>query len=187
MNKLIRISIISIMMIFFLTLNVCAFENEIYKMNIPSEYASMSYAGMDVFTKGEEYGVVIYSFEAVGLKKNLSTMPKSEVNELLGKVISKDAKIIEQSKEKLGKAKSIKARVLHEESYMDVYIVVSDKHILLISFVAPNQSELDSEEYLEIKKSFKMKERTTNANLVKFGIGAVAVVGAVFKFKNQLF
>ena len=48
-------------------------------------------------------------------------------------------------------------------------------------------SEILPKEYLEIKKSFKMKERTTNANLVKFGIGAVAVVGAVFKFKNQLF
>ena len=128
---------------------------------------------------------MLFTIKAEGLKKDISTMSQSEVKELIGKVVSDDVNIIQQKKEKLGKAKALKARVLNDDTYIDMYILVSDKHILLVSFAAPTESELDSEEYLEIKKSFKMKEKTTNATFVKIGIGALACVGGVLKFKNR--
>lgn len=166
MKKLIKISLIIIILMFMLITNVYAFENEIYKIDIPNEYVSMSYSGIDAFSKSSDMGIMIYSYKSEGFKKNISTMTQSEIDEIFSNVIGKNATVLEQTKEKLGKSKAIKARVIYDGSYMDMYIVVSDKHILLISFVAPNEEELDSNEILNIKKSFKMKEKTTNTTLL---------------------
>lgn len=170
-----------------LSVNVYAYENEIFKIEVPADYVEMSYSGLYTFVKSEEKGIVVYAFESAGLKKDISAMSQSDVEELIGELISDDVTILEQEKEKLGKSKAIKARVKDEEdsTYMDMYIVLSDKHILFVCFTAATEAELDDIEYLEIKASFKMKEKTTNATLVKAGIFVLACGGVVLKAKRR--
>lgn len=187
MKKVRSIIIFTILTICILTTNIYAYENDIFKIDLPSDYAEMSVSGVYIFTKNEEKGIIIHSVDSVGLKKNISTMSKDDVEELIDIVLKDDVNILEQKKEKLGKAKAIKARAENDGDYLDLYIVVSDKHILLVMFTAPTEAELDNEEYLEIKDSFKMKERTTNATFVKI-LGVLAVgAGVVFKYRKKFF
>ena len=185
MKKLMYTGIIMLIMIFILATNVYAYENSTFKIDLPSDYSEMSYGGLHMFIKNEDTGIIIYTVEAAGLKKNISTMTKSEVKELVEELLEENVTILDQGKEKLGKSKAIKARAMNDEEYIDIYIVVSDKHILLILFRAPSEAELDTTEYLEIKKSFKMKERTTNTTLIRVIILVVIGVGIFLKFKRK--
>lgn len=186
MNKLIYIIGVIIITICMLAVNVYAYENSTFKIDLPSDYKEMSYEGLYMFVKSEDSGIVIYSIESEGLKKDLSSMSESEVEELIDGVLKDDINILQQKKEKLGNAKAIKARAENDDSYLDMYIVVSDKHILLIAFTAASEAELDSEEYLEIKDSFEMKEKTTNTTLINVGIAVVAAIALVLKFRRKL-
>ena len=186
---IIIIILITIIMISCSVITVYGFENDIYKIDLPDDYESLSTKSISAFVKNEsdgDIGICIYSIESIGLKKDFSTMSKYEVKELLGTVMKDDIDVVETNKEKLGKSKAIKARVKDDDSYFDFYIVTSNKHILLIAFSAPTIEELDNEEFVAIKKSFKMKEWSTNATLVKFGLGALAVGGFVLKQKRYL-
>ena len=186
---IIIIILITIIMISCSVITVYGFENDIYKIDLPDDYESLSTKSISAFVKNEsdgDIGICIYSIESIGLKKDFSTMSKYEVKELLGTVMKDDIDVVETNKEKLGKSKAIKARVKDDDSYFDFYIVTSNKHILLIAFSAPTIEELDNEEFAAIKKSFKMKEWSTNATLVKFGLGALAVGGFVLKQKRYL-
>lgn len=185
MKKLMYTGITMLIAIFILGTNVYAFENSTFKMDLPSNYAEMSFEGIHVFTKDEDTGIVIYTIEEAGFKKNISTMTKSEIKELVEGLLKDDVTILKQGKEKLGKSKAIRARATNDGQYMDIYIVVSDKHILLIFFKAPNEAKLDSTEYLEIKSSFKMKERTTNTTLIRVVIVVIIGAGIFLKFKRK--
>ena len=188
MKKLICITVIMILMICMLTIDVYAYENDIFKIDLPSDYGQVNYGNIYMFVKSEETVIVIYTVNSVGLKKNISTMSKSDVEEIIGSVVDDDITIIEQDKEKLGKSKAIKARVRDEENnYMDMYIVVSDKHVLLVCFMAESEAGLDSAEYLKIKKSFKMKERTTNSTVIRVLIFGAVAVGVVLKIRKKYF
>lgn len=92
--------------------------------------------------------------EAKGLKKDFSTMSQSDVEDILKYFdggADDDIVVLERKKEKLGKSKAIKARIEMEEKYADVYIVTSDKHIVIVYFVAPTLLDLNSEEVKKIK------------------------------------
>ena len=185
MSKLRYIIMIGILLMFLLTICVYGFENEIYKIDIPNTYTSDTYLGSSMFTKDKDTGIIILSVKSEGLKKDFSTMSKTEMNEIIDKLVGYKTDIIDRKKEKLGKSKSIKARLKSKDSgYVDMYIVVSDKHVLLVGFIAPYESDLDSQEFKSIKKSFKMKERTTNATLIRVG-GFLLVAGGSFVGYNK--
>ena len=133
----------------------------------------------------ENTGIMILTIEAGGLKKDIGSMSNSEVKELVQETFGYGENILSQRKDKLGKSKAIKARVLSDETYIDTYITVSDKHIVLVNFTAENEEDLDSSEYKEIKKSFKMKEGTTNVTIIKFVIGIIIIVSLILKFKKK--
>ena len=182
MKKLMSILMIGVTAVLLLTINVYGYENEIYKIDVPSDYKELGYQGSSVFSKSEDIGITIFSKKSEGLKKDFNTMTDSEVNEIIDTLFGYKTDIISKGKEKLGKSKSIKARVKSSDSYMDVYIVVSDKHILLIGFLAPSEAELDSQEFTSIKKSFKMKEKTTNTTLLRGGLLLLAGGGSVIGY-----
>ena len=185
MKNLLEIAIISIIIIFLLSTSIFAYETDVFKIDIPDDYMSMGYSGMDIFYKTENTGIMILTIEAGGLKKDIGSMSNSEVKELVQETFGYGENILSQRKDKLGKSKAIKARVLSDETYIDTYITVSDKHIVLVNFTAENEEDLDSSEYKEIKKSFKMKEGTTNVTIIKFVIGIIIIVSLILKFKKK--
>ena len=151
MKNLLEIAIISIIIIFLLSTSIFAYETDVFKIDIPDDYMSMGYSGMDIFYKTENTGIMILTIEAGGLKKDIGSMSNSEVKELVQETFGYGENILSQRKDKLGKSKAIKARVLSDETYIDTYITVSDKHIVLVNFTAENEEDLDSSEYKEIK------------------------------------
>lgn len=185
MKNLLEIAIISIIIIFLLSTSIFAYETDVFKIDIPDDYMSMGYSGMDIFYKTENTEIMILTIEAGGLKKDIGSMSNSEVKELVQETFGYGENILSQRKDKLGKSKAIKARVLSDETYIDTYITVSDKHIVLVNFTAENEEDLDSSEYKEIKKSFKMKEGTTNVTIIKFVIGIIIIVSLILKFKKK--
>ena len=196
MRKVQRIFLISIFIVFLLVVNVFAYENEIYKIDVPDSFESVSYNESVVFVKkgatsDSSEGIAIFAYPSSGLKKDITTMSNSDVDELLSYIVKDDqeTQVMEKKKEKLGKSKALKARVKlnedNETTYMDVYITVSDKHIVLVSFMANSEVTLDNSEYNSIKKSFKMKEKTTNVTFIKAGI-VILILGVVaFKAKKR--
>lgn len=185
MKKLLEISIISIMIMFALSMNVCAYETDVYKIDIPSDYVSMGYSGMDLFYKSENTGIMIITVESKGLKKDIGAMSNSDVKELVQDTFGYGDNILSQRKEKLGKAQAIKIRVQEDDTYMDIYMTVSDKHGVLTTFIAESEAELDSREFNEIKKSFKMKEGTTNVTIIKLIVIIIIVVVLLLKFRKK--
>ena len=181
MKKIVGLLIIVIIMS-SLTINVYGYENETYKIDVPNEYKEIESNGSCIFSKSKNLGIVILSVEANGLKKDFNTMSRTEMNQTLDRLFGYSTNIINKEKEKIGSSKSIKARLKSSNSYMDVYIVTSDKHIMLIGFIAPTEDELDSQEYDTIKKSFKMKEKTTNVTLLCIVIYALAIGGGVIGY-----
>ena len=107
-------------------------------------------------------------------------MSKSEINDLVSKITGYRTEVITQGKEKIGDSKAINVRVKSRTSgeYMDIYIVVSDKHVLLVDFLAKSEAELDNAEFIKIKRSFKMKEKTTNVTVIRF-LEFVIIVGGI--------
>ena len=182
MKKILNVFFLSIVLVLMLEMNVYGFENETYKIDIPSDYQELSSRGTAVFAKTDHTGITIFSIESSGLKKDINTMSQSEINEILNKLFGYKTQVLSKGKEKLGKSKAIKARVKSEDSYMDTYIVVSDKHVLLIAFIAKDELTLDSQEFASIKKSFKMKEKTTNVTLLRGGMVFLAIGGTVVRY-----
>lgn len=189
MKKLMKKSfILSILIIIMLQISVYAYENDIYKLEVPDTYEKSEFSNSAIFTKsslGKANTILVYVRPSAGLKKDISAMTKSDIDELVSLLVDKNGgkeELLEQKKEKLGNSKAIKIRIKRAEqndtSYMDMYVTVSDKHIVLVAFMAEDISDLDSTEYKNIKKSFKMKERTTNVTILKVA-GIVVVIGVM--------
>ena len=145
---------ICVILLCVFTINVYGYKNEVYKIDVPSDYEELSYDDSVIFSKSENLGITILTYKSEGLKKDFNIMSKSEI---INKLFGYNTDIIDKGKEKLGKSKAIKARVKSSDAYMDIYIVVSDKHILLVNFISDDEVYLDSQEFTDIKKSFKMK------------------------------
>lgn len=189
MKKLMKRSfILSVLIIMILEMRIYAYENDIYKLEVPDTYEMSEFSNSAIFTKsssGKANTILVYVRASAGLKKDISAMTRSQIDELVSSLVDKSSgteELLEQKKEKLGKAKAIKVRIKRTEqndtSYMDMYVTVSDKHIVLVAFMAGDISDLDSSEYKEIKKSFRMKEKTTNVTILKVAV-IIVVVGVI--------
>ena len=189
MKKLMKRSfILSVLIIMILEMSIYAYENDVYKLEVPDTYEKSEFSNSAIFTKsssGKANTILVYVKPAYGLKRDINAMTKSQIDELVSLLVDKSSQteeLVEQKKEKLAKSKAIKVRIKRNEkndiSYMDMYITVSDKHIVLVAFMAQDISDLDSIEYKNIKDSFILKEKTTNVTILKV-VGIILVIGVI--------
>ena len=190
MRKITLYFLVCLFFIFALTQTVFGFENDIYKIEVPSNYTKIDYKDSCIFTNSNDMGITVICVESSGIKKDINTMSRVETKEVIDSLFDSDTEILDQGKDKLGKAKALKARVKTSDSYMDVYIVPSDKHVILAGFVSTTESKLDSEEFKTIKNSFVLKEKLTNVTLIRVGgfivIAAITAFGYYLKNKRKV-
>ena len=97
-----------------------------------------------------------------GLKKSIWNLEDSDVNRIIN-YLSIGANVISTDKKaKLGKEKAIKVIMQGDDGVLEVYILLSNKYIYMVTFVGNSIYDLDNEDYKMIKESFKLKDRTTN-------------------------
>lgn len=174
-----QISKITIVLIIFLSIasSVLAYSDDLFKFDLPSSYANLSYDGMNVFVDAEnpERGIMIFARKDSGLKKSVWNIDDSDLNSLL-RILGRGYNIIETNKKsKLGKEKAVNVVLKDATGYFDIYILASNKYIYMVTFTGTSESELENDDYKMIKKSFKLKDRTTNPTVIYILIAIVGI------------
>lgn len=187
-NKIIG-SIFLIVLIVFMSLsNVLAYSDDLFEFDLPDNYANMSYQNMKVFTdsNNENRGMIIYARENTQIKKSVWDIDKDDLKDLINS-LSRSSNVVKTEKRaKLGKEKAVEVILSNEGNYIDLYILASNKYIYMVTFMGETETDLDNSDYAMIKKSFKLKDATTNFRLLYVIIAIIAIaIGAYLKYKKS--
>lgn len=180
MKRLNKIFILFILFIIFTMPIVLSYKDNLFKFDLPENYKKYNFDDqLIVFMdeNNEKRGFTIIVFDAPGLKKSVWDIDKQYLREITAS--NMEGTIIEvDDRAKLGKEKAVKYIVQDRENneYIDIYLLASNKYIYMVAFVGETISELSNEDYNEVKYSFKLKDSTTNANVVYFLVFIVGVV-----------
>ncbi len=186
-NKILETLFFVILLIVMTVTTSIGYSDDLFEFDLPSDYANMSYNGVYAFAnKSGKRGMIIYTMEDSSIKKSTWDIDKSDLDDLIGKAFNKSSVIETDRKAKLGKEKAIHLILAEDGDYMDVYILASNKYIYMVSFVGESKSDLDNEDYTMIKKSFKLKDATTNFKaLYIVGVIVVIAISAFFKYRKS--
>ena len=147
---------------------VQGYSDDLFEFDLPDNYGTLNYQNLRVFsdTENSDKGMMIYADEDVGLKKSVWNLDSSDVDTLVSR-LGMGTNIIETDrKAKLGKEKALKVTLNDDEDYMECYIMASNKYIYMVAFMSDSQEGLENEDFKAIKKSFKLKDSTTNPIVV---------------------
>jgi len=161
---------------------ILAYSDELFDFDLPTTYGNMSYNNMYVFVnaENENRGMVIYAHEDPGLKKSVWHIEDSDLDRIIG-YLEMGSNIVEKDdRAKLGKEKAIKVILEDDGEYLEVYILASNKYIYMVTFIGISKQELNNEEYKMIKKSFKLKDKTTSPIAIYIVIAAIVIGIKVF-------
>ncbi len=187
-NKILETLFFVMLLIVMTVTTSIGYSDDLFEFDLPSDYANISYNGIYAFSNGKgNKGMVIYTTEDSRIKKSVWDIDKSDLDDLIGQIFTRTSVIETDRKAKLGKEKAIHLVLTEDGDYMDVYILASNKYIYMVSFVGESKSDLDNEDYTMIKKSFKLKDGTTNFKaLYIIGIIVLILIGVFFKFRKSL-
>ncbi len=186
-NKILETLFFVMLLIVMTVTTSIGYSDDLFEFDLPSDYANISYNGIYAFSNGKgNKGMVIYTTEDSRIKKSVWDIDKSDLDDLIDQTFSRTAIIETDRKAKLGKEKAIHLVLIAAGNYMDVYILASNKYIYMVSFVGESKSDLDNEDYTMIKKSFKLKDATTDFKaLYIVGVIAVIAVSAFFTYRKK--
>lgn len=158
------------------------YSDELFEFDLPNNYGNLSYKGIYAFasTDDSKRGFIIYTHEDSDIKKSVWDVSNNDFDRLISKFASTSNIISKDKKAKLGKEKALKATVKVDDEYMDIYILASNKYIYMVIFNGKTQDDLNNSEYDIIKKSFKLKDHTTNYRLIYIFIVIVAIAISMF-------
>lgn len=163
-----KILLLLILLTILVNTKILAYSDDLFKFDLPDNYEKSTYKDMYVFSdnQNENRGIVIHTYQDKGLKKSVWEIEKSDLDKIV-RYLGVGTNIVETNKKaKLGKEKAVRVLLKDDEIYVEVYILASNKYIYIVSFVSSTQSDLNNEDYEAIKKSFKLKDRTTNPTAV---------------------
>ena len=171
-----KVSIVLLIIFFTLVPMVFGFSNDLFKFDLPEGYGNLEYNNSFVFAKTDESGrgMIILAKEYPGLKKSVWSIEQSDMNRLVN-ILSGSSNVVKTEKRaKLGKEKAIRVIVEADGSYIEMYILASNKYVYGVMFAGKSVSDFENEDYKMIKKSFKLKDRTTNPIAIYIVIAIVA-------------
>lgn len=189
-KKSLIILLFSIILSMLIYSNVFAYSDDLFEFDMPSTYGNLSYQNMRVFTDGanSNRNMVIYFKESKGLKKSVWSIKDSDIDLLVRKLGMGNNIIKIDKRAKFGEEKAIKVIVKYDDSYFEFYILVSNKYVYMVYFVSDTPEGLESSDFQMIKKSFKLKDRTTNS-VVIYVLIIIAIIGIKMFFtvrKNKV-
>lgn len=163
---------------------VSAYSDDLFKFDLPSTYGNLAYQNMYVFadTDNDDRGMIIYVHEDKGVKKSVWDIDKSDLDRIIGYLSIGSNVISTDRKAKLGKEKAIKVVMGEDDNYIEIYVLASNKYIYMVTFVAKTQSDFKNSDYDMIKKSFKLKDRTTSP--VAIYILIIIIIGGFTTYRK---
>ena len=173
-----KVSIVFIILFFTLIPIVLGYSNDLFKFDLPEGYGVVEIKNAYTYVKASDpdRNFIIMVTESAGLKKSVWKIDDSDMDKLV-RTFSMGAKVIEtEKKAKLGKEKAIRFLLDSDGDYIEMYILASNKYIYGVIFSGKSQADLENDEYKMIKKSFKLKDRTTNPTVI-YILVAVAAFG----------
>lgn len=192
MKNILKTSLIISILLIICSTNALAYADELFKFDLPDTYKEQESGNEDtiifVDTKNEARGMVISKQEDKGLKKSVWDIEDRDLDRIV-RTISYGSEVVETDKKaKLGKEKAVKIilrnSLFGEEQYLEMYLVASNNYVCAIVFTGETEADLDCEDYKMIKKSFKLKDRSTNPIAI-FIIIALVGVGIRFWVANK--
>ena len=182
----VTILLIILTMFSFITSSL-AYEDELFKFDLPSNFANMSYQNIYFFadtSEGSNSGFMIYAYENSEMKKSVWDIDDNDLDDLL-RNLGYSAEVVDTNKRaKLGKEKAVEVIVTDGGAYMDMYLLASNKYIYVVMFVGDSRADLSNSDFQTVKNSFKLKDRTTNFRMV-FLIIAIAIAVIIVIFRNK--
>lgn len=164
------------------------FEKNLFEFDVPDNYESSVYQGMYAFsdTTNEDRGFIIYARENRNIKKSVWDISQSDLNDLSRSIARTGTSVETEKRVKLGKEKAAKMILSDGDSYVELYVLASNKYIYLVTFVGETEADLNNSDYEMVKKSFKLKDATTNFRLL-YVIVALIVIGvsAYLKYRKS--
>ena len=186
-KKIGAIILLIVLIMFMLMTNSLGFEDELFKFDLPSNFANMSYQNMYIFgdtSEDSDRGFMIYANENSNMKKSVWDIDDNDLDDLVKK-LGYSATVVDTNKRaKLGKEKAVEVIVTDGEEYMDMYLLASNKYIYVVMFMGESQADLSNSDFQTVKNSFELKDRTTNFRVV-FLIIAIAIAVIIVIFKNR--
>lgn len=192
MKNILKTSLIISILLIICSTNVLAYADELFKFDLPDTYKEQESGDEDtlifVDTKNEARGIVISKQKDKGLKKSVWDIEDSDLDRIV-RTMSYGSEVVDKDKKaKLGKEKAVKIilrnSLFGEEQYLEMYLIASNNYVCAIAFTGESEADLDCEDYKMIKKSFKLKDRSTNPVAI-FIIIALVGVGIRFWITNK--
>lgn len=187
-NKMIGSIFLTVLIVIMNLSSVMAYSDDLFKFDLPDNYANVSYQGMNIFTdpNNENRGMIIYSRENKQIKKSVWDIDKDDLKDLVNS-LSGSANVVKTEKRaKLGKEKAVEVVLSNEGNYIDLYILASNKYIYMVTFMGETETDLDNSDYAMIKKSFKLKDATTNFRLLYVIVAVIVIaIGAYLKYRKS--
>ena len=185
-KKIILITLLIIVNIFIFTITSMAFEDELFEFDLPSSFANMSYQNMYIFADTEansSKGLIIYAEESTNIKNSVWDIEQDDIDYLVRRLGYTATVIDTDRKAKLGREKAIKITMQDEGTYMEMYLLASNKYVYAVAFVGESQADLNSSDFEMIKDSFKLKDSTTNFKAI-FTVVFVIIIVAIILFSS---
>ncbi len=181
-KKMIGILVLTICILMTIMSNTLAYSDDIFECDLPISYTNEKYQNTNMFTDSniKNRGFVIMAQENFKIKKSVWDIEESDVKQLVN-TMAKDAEVIDTNKRaKLGKEKAVELIVMDDGSYMDLYLLASNKYIYSVVFIGNSREDLKNEDYEMIKDSFKLKDKTTNFKLIYIIIIVISVIISIY-------
>ncbi len=187
-SKIIGSMILIVLIVCMGMSNVLAYSDELFEFDLPDNYGNISYQNMYVFTdaNNEERGMIIYAIENKQIKKSVWDIDKDDLKDLVRKLSINSDVVKTEKRAKLGKEKAVELILSSEGNYIDLYILASNKYIYMVTFMGDTETDLENTDYAMIKKSFKLKDATTNFRLLYVIVAIIVIaIGAYLKYRKS--
>lgn len=188
-KRLLKILFFILLAITILAQVSLGYSDDLFEFDLPDGYANFSYQGMYIFTDSnqEDRGFIIYSVEDASIKKSVWDIDQSDLDDLIRKLSSKASLVSTDRKAKLGKEKAVEVILSDDGTYMDLYILASNKYIYMLAFTGNSEDDLKNLDYEMIQDSFKLKDATTNFKLLYIIVIIIIIaLSAYLKYRKSI-
>lgn len=187
-KRFLGVLLLVVMMISMTLSSSLAYSDDLFEFDMPDSYANMSYQNMYIFSdsNNSDRGLIIYSRENSAIKKSVWDIEDSDLDKLVNTLASKASVVSKKKRAKLGKEKAVEVVLSEDGNYIDLYVLASNKYIYMVTFLGTSEADLDNTDYTMIKKSFKLKDHTTNFKMIYFIIIiAVGGISMYIKYRKR--
>lgn len=181
-----KILIILIILLSLSNIISFAYEDALFKFNVPENYTNMSTTEKYVFqdSENEERKMEIYALEFQQVGNSIDDISDNKLNEIVSKFGNSMNFLEANRKDTLGDLKVIRVLLKETEGIKELNIFVHNKVVYVMVFDGKTREELNNSDYNMIRDSFEINrdEQITLINKVFKIIGILILIRIVIGF-----